>query len=207
MADISSPTQTSLDIFRAIMDYGPLTLYSANNKTRMSIGTLHRHFKHLSKSGKIRVYESNKKGRKKIEYGPTILGMVTFYRQDKKFAKNIENYFLLWIKNKEFQKELELEGFDVSDKNLKNSKHVFKTYMDYFGAVEDQIERIMKGEDIISHNLQVFIGVFLLSSYPYYQKLWTELYNNLPLMQSNCDDYMQNMIKQYKEFKKQLKTK
>ena len=140
--------------------------------------------------------------------GQQFLEWSPFTDKTKSLQKNIENYFLLWIKNKEFQKELESEGFDVSDNNLKNSKHVFKTYMDYFGAVEDQIERIMKGEDIISHNLQVFIGVFLLSSYPYYQKLWTELYNNLPLMQSNCDDYMQNMIKQYKEFKKkQLKTK
>ena len=190
------------------MDYGPLTLYSANNKTRISIGTLHRHFRQLSKTGKIRVYESNKKGRKKIEYGPTILGMVTFYRKDKKLAKNIENYFLLWIENKEFQKELESEGFDVATDNLKDSKHIFRKYMNYFSAVEQQIENIRKGEDIISHDIQVFLGVVLLSSYPHYQKLWTELYNNLPGMQSSCDNYMQNMIKTYKEFKKnQLDTK
>ena len=190
------------------MDYGPLTLYSANNKTRISIGTLHRHFRQLSKTGKIRVYESNKKGRKKIEYGPTILGMVTFYRKDKKLAKNIENYFLLWIENKEFQKELESEGFDVATDNLKDSKHIFRKYMNYFSVVEQQIENIRKGEDIISHDIQVFLGVVLLSSYPHYQKLWTELYNNLPGMQSSCDNYMQNMIKTYKEFKKnQLDTK
>ena len=208
MADISTANQTSLDIFKAIMDYGPLTLYSANNKTRIPIGTIHRHFKQLSETGKIRVYESNKKGRKKIEYGPTIPGMITFYRRDKEFAKKIENYFLLWIENKEFQKELESEGFDVSINSLKKSKHVFRKYMNYFSAVEEQIEKIRKGEDIISHNIQVFLGAILLSSNPHYQKLWTELYNELPGMQSSLDDYMQNVIKSYKEFKKnQIQTK
>jgi predicted ArsR family transcriptional regulator len=67
-----------MDIFRGIMDKGPLTLYLANTKLRMSFGTIHRHFKTLEKDGKIRVYESRKKGRKKIEYGPTIYGIVCF---------------------------------------------------------------------------------------------------------------------------------
>ena len=208
MSDISTSAQTSLDIFRAIMDNGPLTLYSANSKTRISIGTIHRHFQQLVKSGKIRVYESKKKGRKKIEYGPTIFGMISFYRQDKDFAAKIENYFLLWIENKEFVKELEAEGFDVTTDNLKRSKHLFRKYMDYFSAVEEQIEKIRKGEDIISHNIQIFLGVILLSSNSHYQKLWTELYTELPGMQQSLDDYMENMIKSYKEFKKnQLHTK
>lgn len=208
MADISTSAQTSLDIFRAIMDNGPLTLYSANSKTRISIGTIHRHFQQLSKTGKIRVYESEKQGRKKIEYGPTIFGMISFYRQDKDFAEKIENYFLLWIENKEFVKELEAEGFDITSENLKRSKRVFRKYMDYFSAVEEQIEKIRKGEDVISHNIQIFLGVILLSSNSHYQRLWTELYNELPGMQESLDDYMENMIKSYKEFKKnQLQTK
>ena len=89
MADMSTSVRTSMDIFRSVMDYGPLTLYSANTKTRMPIGTIHRHFKHLEKEGKIRVYESSKKGRKKIEYGPTIYGILSFYRKDKELAENI----------------------------------------------------------------------------------------------------------------------
>jgi len=83
MADISTTNQTSVDIFKAIMDYGPLTLYSAKSNTRIPIGTIHRHFKQLNKAGKIRVYESKRKGRKKIEYGPTIYGMISISRPDK----------------------------------------------------------------------------------------------------------------------------
>ena len=202
---MSTKTQTSVDIFRAIMDHGPLTLYSANNKTRIPIGTIHRHFKQLSKANKIRVYASKRKGRKKIEYGPTIYGMISFYRKDQEFAEKIENYFLMWIEHKEFQKELATEGFDTSLENLKKSKHVFKKYMNYFGAVEQQIEKIRKGEDAISRDILIILSSEMLSSNLYYQKLWIELYNELPGMQKSLDYYMESMIKSYKEFKKKLK--
>jgi len=202
---MSTANHTSMDIFRAIMDHGPLTLYSANNKTRMPIGTIHRHFKQLNKSGKIRVYESDDKGRKKIEYGPTMYGIVSFYKQDKEFAEKIENYYLIWIENKEFQKELESEGFDISVENLKRSKQVFRKYMNYFSAVEEQIERIRSGEDSISRDMQIFFSSMMLSSDPKYQKLWTELYNALPGMQKSLEEYMDVMIKSYKEFKKNLR--
>ena len=205
MADISTSQKTSMDIFRAIMDHGPLTLYSANSKTKMPIGTIHRHFKQMEKTGKIRVYESKKKGRKKIEYGPTIYGIISFYRQDIEFAKKIQNYFLIWIENKEFQNELEKEGFDITFDNLKKSKQVFQKYMDYFSAVEEQIEMIKRGEDIVSRDTLIMISSGLLSTNPQYQKLWTELYSSLPGMRKSLDDYMENMIKSYKEFKKNLK--
>lgn len=205
MADISTAAHTSMDIFKAIMDHGPLTLYSANSKTRIPIGTIHRHFKQLNKSGKIRVYDSKDNGRKKIEYGPTMYGIVSFYKQDKEFAEKIENYYLIWIENKEFQKDLEGEGFDVSSENLKKSKHVFRKYMNYFSAVEEQIEKIRSGEDSVSRDMQIFFSSMMLSTNPKYQKLWTELYAELPGMQKSLEEYMDTMTKSYKEFKKNLK--
>lgn len=93
----------------------------------------------------------------------------------------------------------------MSIENLKKSKKVFRKYLDYFSAIEVQIEKIRKGDDIISRNLQVFLGSVLLSSDPQYQKLWTELYHELPGMQKSLDDYMENTIKSYKEFKKNFK--
>lgn len=202
MVDISKTARTPADIFRAIMDNGPLTLYLANVKTKMPIGTIHRYFKQLSGAGKIRVYESKSKGRKKIEYGPTIYGIISFYKQDKEFAKKIENYFLIWIEREEFQNDLAKEGFDVSSKRLKQSKHLFRKYLDYFGAVEEQIEKIRKGEDTISHDILIMLSSQILSSNPQYQKLLTELYNEIPGMQKSLEEYMETMIKSYKEFKK-----
>ena len=199
-------TRTSADIFRAIMDYGPLTLYAANRKTRIPVGTIHRHFKHLGNTDVIRVYESEHKGRKKIEYGPTIYGMIHFYRHDKEFAKKIENYFLLWIENKVFRDELEAEGFDLSSENPKKTRHLFRKYMDYFSAVEEQIEKIRVGHDSISRDILIVLSSNILSSDPRYQKLWMDLYSELPGMQKSLDEYMEAMIKSYKEFKKRFKS-
>jgi hypothetical protein len=206
MMDMSTAEKTSLDIFKSIMDWGPLSLYSANAKTRMPIGTIHRHMKLLEKTGKIKAYESKTTGRKKIQYGPTIYGMLSFYNQDKKFAASIQNYFLLWIENKEFQNELEKEGFEVSG-NLAKSKQVFQKYMDYFSAVERKMDKIKKGDSVISRDVLILISSGLLSSEPHYQKLWKELYQNLPGVRKDLDEYMTNMIKSYKEFKKQFNSK
>jgi hypothetical protein len=169
----------------------------------MPIGTIHRHIKQLEKKGKISVYESNTKGRKKIQYGPTIYGLISFARQDKKIASSIQNYFLLWIEHKEFRNELKKEGFDITG-DLKQSKLIFQKYMIYFSAVEERMEKIKKGEDIISRDMLILISSGLLSSDPHYQKLWQELYQNLPGMRKSLDEYMTNMIKSYKEFKKKF---
>jgi hypothetical protein len=206
MMDMSTAEKTSLDIFKSIMDWGPLSLYSANAKTRMPIGTIHRHIKLLEKTGKIKAYEFKTTGRKKIQYGPTIYGMLSFYNQDKKFASSIQNYFLLWIENKEFQNELEKEGFDVTG-NLAKSKQIFLKYMEYFSAVERKIDKIKKGDSVISRDVLILISSGLLSSDPHYQKLWKELYQNLPGVRKDLDQYMTNMIKSYKEFKKQFNSK
>lgn len=203
---MSNAEKTSLDIFRSILDLGPLSLYSANSKTHMPIGTIHRHIKQLEKKGQIRVYQSKTKGRKKIQYGPTIYGLLSFYRLDKKIASSIKNYFLLWIEYKEFQKELEKEGFDVSG-DLKQSKVIFEKYMKYFSAVEDQMEKIKKGDHIISRDILILISSGLLASEPQYQKLWQDLYQNLPGMRKSLDQYMADMIKSYKEFKKEFNSK
>ncbi len=202
MADISNASKTSMDIFRSIMDYGPLTLYAANNKTKIPIGTIHRHFKLLEKARKIRVYKSNKKGRKKIEYGPTIYGILSFYRQDRMIAEKIENYFLLWAENREFQYELHKEGFERFDaKKSQKAKRIFHKYMDYFSAIEDQIDIIKNGNDIITRDILIMISSGLLSTNPHYQKMWRDLYQNLPGMRESLDNYMKSMIKSHRELK------
>ena len=207
MSDISKAQQTSLDIFKAIMNNGsPLTLYSANSITRIPIGTIHRHFKMLEETARIRPYQTDSDGRKKKEYGPTLYGITMSYIVDKEFAKKVENYFLIWIENDEFKKELAVAGFDTNLEILKKSKHVFKKYLDYFGAIEEQIERIKNGTDAVSHEIMTYIGTILLSSKPRYQKMWTDLYHDLPGMQKRFDDNMRNMTNSYANFTKTTKN-
>ena len=198
---MSTSEKTSMEIFRSILDFGPLTLYRANLLTKISLGTIHRHLKQLERQGKIRIYKYTIKGRKKIQYGPTIYGLISYYRYDPKIASSIGNYFLLWIENIEFQKELEREGFDVS-RDLKNSKIIFEKYMKYFSGIEEQIEEIKKDDSIISREILILISSGLLSQDPNYQKLWEELYQNLPGMRTSLDEYIKNIEKSYKDLKK-----
>ena len=100
-----------------------------------------------------------------------------------------------------------MEGFDTSIENLKKSKHVFRKYMDYFSAVEQQIEKTKSGDggNSLSHEMQIFFSSMALSSDLYYRKLWMDLYNELPGMQKSLDEHMENMIASYREFKKSFK--
>jgi len=80
--DISAHDKTALELFKIVINKGPLTLYSANSRSNMPIGTIHRHFKEMIETEKIMIYEISQAGRKKISYGPTLYGFIYFYRLD-----------------------------------------------------------------------------------------------------------------------------
>ena len=140
--DISQSTRTSLDIFRLIVDQGPLTLYSASSQSSFPLGTIHRHFKEMERSGKIITYQDEDNGRRKKPYGPSIFGFVYFSRIDKTIRSKLENYFLIWSDYKDFQNDLKLNGFDVPEilKNPRKFKELFKKYVEYETKIEDQID-------------------------------------------------------------------
>jgi hypothetical protein len=99
---------------------------------------------------------------------------------------------------------LEKEGFDITFENLKKSQQIFQKYMDYFSAVEEQIDLIKSGKDSVSKDTLIMISSGLLSSKPHYRKLWTDLYSSLPGMRNSLNEYMENMSKSYEKFKKSL---
>ena len=157
--DISASTQTSLDIFRLIIDHGPLTLYSASTHSIFPLGTIHRHFKEMEKTEKIIPYKGDT-ARKKKPYGPTVFGFVYYSRMDSKIKSKLENYFLLWLDHKDFQDDLKKTGFDVRKilKNPKKSKELFKKYVEYGGLIESQIDYLRHNWDSIPRDLSVFFG-------------------------------------------------
>ena len=74
--------------------------------------------------------------------------------------------------------------------------------MDYFSAIEEQIEKIKTGKDQISRDVLIILSSQILSSDTSYQKMWADLYSGLPGMQKSLDRYMKNMIASYTKFKK-----
>ena len=201
--DISTSKHTASDIFRLILDKGPLTLYSASTESKFPLGTIHRHFKEMEQSGKITVYRK-KQGRKKKPYGPTVYGFVFFYGFDKVIRSKLENYFLLWLDHEEFVTNLKKEGFNVSKIATQphKSKSLFRKYVHYFSGVEHQLELIKNGQKTIPREISLFIGEALLAMNPEYMKIWEELYKNVPGIKNNVDGYLEDTIKIYKQLKK-----
>ena len=90
MVDISNYEKMQIKIFNAILDFGrPKTTYDLMQQ-HLKIATIHRHLKEMLDYGEIKVYEETKKGRKKINYGPTFIGITQFYNLDNKIRKNVD---------------------------------------------------------------------------------------------------------------------
>ena len=201
---MSTHEKTQIGLFRTILEEGPLTLYAANSKSNSPIGTIHRHFKQMIESKWIKVYaQLEDKSRRKIPYGPTLLGLIHFYRLDKTIQSRLEHHFLRWIRFEDFTAELDDEGFEL--KNLKNSKELFRKYVYYFAGVEDQIETL-RDPQTVPRELLLYIGEFLLVRRPEYMKIWEELYKKMPVIRKNVDGYMESTIEFYNTLKKRSKN-
>ncbi|HWP78678.1 MAG TPA: ArsR family transcriptional regulator [Candidatus Nitrosotenuis sp.] len=200
---MSTHSQTQMSLFRIILEEGPLTLYAANIKSSSPIGTIHRHFREMVREKKIKIYTNlNDKSRGKIYYGPTLLGMVYFYRFDKTIQTRLDDYFLKWIGFDDFVAELREEGFITSNiAKSRDSKNLFRKYVHYFAGVENQIASL-KEPDTIPREMLLYVGEFLLVRQPEYMKIWEELYHKMPSIKKNVDEYMQSTIEFYKKLKK-----
>lgn len=203
---MSKKNSTSADIFRLIIDSGPLTLYLANSKSQIPIGTIHRHFKELKKSGKIKVYDVKGSGeRRKMPFGPTLYGFISHYGIDKIAASKMENYFLLWIEYQDFAEELLREGFSSDTlQNPTEAKRIFRKYIQYCSAIEEKIEDLKNGKATLPDEVLLFIGSALLSQDSRYMRIWSELYSKIPGLRKAADEYMENTIQSYRRFKREL---
>jgi len=197
-----------MDIFRLILDEGPLTLYSASTKSRFPVGTIHRHFKEMEKSKKIKVYETDQSRRKKKPYGPTVFGIISFYDVDEQIRKKLENYFLLWTAHDDFLSDLNENGFDVNQikLNSKKLKELFRKYVEYGAAVENQLSLLEKNPSLLPRELAVFIGeIILVSMQPDYSKRWEELYTNLPGLRKQIDSHLADITQVQNKLKKKIR--
>jgi hypothetical protein len=192
-----------MSLFRTILESGPLTLYAANSKTSSPIGTIHRHFRQMMEAKKIKVYKNlDDKSRGKIHYGPTLLGIIHFYRFDKVLQTKLDEFYLKWIGYDDFLAELEEEGFTINEiRQSRDSKNLFRKYVYYFAGVEDQIDSLRE-PSTIPREILLYVGEFLLVRRPEYMRIWEELYHKMPTIKKNVDDYMLSTAEFYKKLKR-----
>ena len=204
--DISSHDKTALELFKVIINKGPLTLYSANTLSNMPIGTIHRHFKEMIKTEKIMVYQTSSSGRKKISYGPTVYGFVYFYTIDEELRKNLDFYFDSWIKNEKFVDDLVESGFDRKKITFdKKSKKTFEKFVYFYAGVEDQLNYLVKNLSDVPRDVRWFIGGFLLVRKKEYMQTHEELVTEIPGLRKDISNFLQVMIKSYGKLQKMNK--
>ena len=205
--DISAHDKTALELFKIIITKGPLTLYSANARSNIPIGTIHRHFKEMIETEKIMVYEMSQAGRRKISYGPTLYGFIYFYRLDDEIKKNLDSYFGTWIKKEKFLEDLKKAGFD--EKKIiadgKTSKKIFSKFVYFYAGVEDQLEYLIKNLKDVSRDIRWFIGGFLLVRKREYMKTYDELVTTMPGLRKDISNFLESMIESYGRLKKMNK--
>ncbi|TLX96078.1 MAG: ArsR family transcriptional regulator [Thaumarchaeota archaeon] len=205
--DISAHDKTALELFKIIITKGPLTLYSANARSNIPIGTIHRHFKEMIETEKIMVYEMSQAGRRKISYGPTLYGFIYFYRLDDEIKKNLDSYFDTWIKKEKFLDDLKKAGFD--EKKIiadgKTSKKIFSKFVYFYAGVEDQLEYLVKNLKDVSRDIRWFIGGFLLVRKREYMKTYDELVTTMPGLRKDISNFLESMIESYGRLKKMNK--
>ena len=202
--DISAHDKTALELYKIIINKGPLTLYSANSRSNMPIGTIHRHFKEMIETEKIMIYEISQAGRKKISYGPTVFGFIYFYRLDDEIKKNLDSYFDTWIKKEKFVEDLKKAGFDEKKitSDAKESKKIFSKFIYFYAGIEDQLEYLVKNLRDVPRDIRWFMGGFLLVHKKEYMKTYDELVRTMPGLRKDISNFLESMIESYGKLKK-----
>ena len=202
--DISAHDKTALELYKIIINKGPLTLYSANSRSNMPIGTIHRHFKEMIETEKIMIYEISQAGRKKISYGPTVFGFIYFYRLDDEIKKNLDSYFDTWIKKEKFVEDLKKAGFDEKKitSDAKESKKIFSKFIYFYAGIEDQLEYLVKNLKDVPRDIRWFMGGFLLVHKKEYMKAYNDLVRTMPGLRKDISNFLESMIESYGNLKK-----
>ena len=117
-------------IFEFILTKGPITVYSASKESRISLPTIHRHFKQMEKDGEIKIYrkEPHQSGNEKKLYGPKIKGILNFSIDFENIRKNIDSTFEKWLTEKPFVKEI-IDEFGYTEDFIKQNPQMVIKYL------------------------------------------------------------------------------
>lgn len=202
--DISAHNKTALEIFKTILEKGPITLYKTNSESNLPIGTIHRHFKEMLSLEIIKPYDVSSEGRRKIEYGPTLYGLIYFYRLDNAIKKNIGKYYEKWVEKNQFVSDLKEAGFDEKTLRTKSSesKKIFEKFVHFYSGVEEELDFFTRNINEISREVRWFLGAFLLVRKKEYMQEYEEIVRSLPGYRSDVSGFLEEIVRSYSKLKK-----
>jgi len=206
MVDISNYEKMQIKIFNAILDFGrPKTTYDLMQQ-HLKIATIHRHLKEMLDYGEIKVYEETKKGRKKINYGPTFIGITQFYNLDNKIRKNVEQIYVDWKDDEKFKEDLKENGFTqelLDDPNI--GKSVFKDLIFYNAGLDQSFEKLANDPYSIPEVIRGFIGGLLLADKKEYEKARLNIISHLPTYQKIVEEFQKIVNNNYEKLESEVK--
>lgn len=192
------------EIFKLILEDGnPKSSYDLIFKKGQPTGTVHRHIKRMLEDKEIVEYGNGKQKRGKKSYGPTFYGLISYYRIDKEFTKNIEKYFDLWKSNKDFHDALELLGFSEQkmSKYPNDCKKMFRMWIEYFALCEAAYDKLAEDPYELPYESQQFLGAILLGNNKKANQYYQELYVFSEHFRNGVDAVMEQMTIHYNQIK------
>jgi len=179
--DISDIDRFDFDLFKKMIDSGPITVYSLSNISNRAHPTVHRHFKELEADEYIRVYrtEDHRTGQKKKFYGPTIQGIFWFCTLFKEYHKRLDFIIDKWKGEEPFLKELVINGFDLKllETDPVYFKNIFKKFAKFYADSWYEVVNYVPTQDT-----WMAVGSFLIGlKHPKkYSKIMKELFQAVP---------------------------
>jgi len=203
--DTSKEDQVEAKIFFNIVENGPISIYTASNKKEPQnppFTTVHRHFKNLEADNLITIFEKVIHQNKKFKYlyGPTSEGIAEFYFSEKgKPIRDIKPVFEKWGNTEKFFQDengLELFAFNEFKNNPMQVIKYFKKWVEFIRKANDYKE--------IPEELDLDVGMLILGKKEpkYFLETVLELYENIPAVRTELDQYFKNALNVYEFIQK-----
>jgi len=205
--DIPAFDKKNSEIFGQILEGGtPKTAYDLSDHGRYIATTL-RHTEDMMDRGFLQVYEikkENSSGRPKKPYGPTFYGIVENCVQDPQNIKKLGKIFDEWKNNTYFQSILISIGLD--EEKVKNEpdfcKKIFAKMVYFHVGCFVEFDNLIHDPESIDINMMLMIGSMLAYDKKNYQKIFAQLYTNLPAFKKSMNMIYELFIANIENYKK-----
>jgi len=157
--DISKIDKTEYDMLLYIVQQGnPVSAYQAKNALGMNQPTARNICIRLEREGFLAVYKKEKKGRKKLMYGPKWQGLLFLCGSNSKMHKEMDTILDGWFTNPKFREILEEDYGPVVTKNPEKAKtlvkklvrHIIRSMEEFDNMTDDEYEvwRLVAGQTL-----------------------------------------------------------
>ena len=157
--DISKPDKAKYDMLLYITQQSqPVSAYQAKNALHMNQPTARNICIRLEQEGYLAVYKKEKKGRKKLMYGPRWQGLVFLCGSNSKMYKEMDTILDGWFTNLKFKEILEEEYGPIVTKNPEKAKtlvkklinHIIRSYEEFDNITDEEYEvwRLVLGQTL-----------------------------------------------------------